>query len=103
MNPNPFVMLIHSRKFWIALADVLGFIGGVLATRYLSPSDVTLVLALGAACQPIIAMLIGAIAAEDNNIRDNAVTAVAGVPAPDMQRMPVSDGGTALFRTDVRR
>jgi hypothetical protein len=66
MAPDPLGALLRSRKFWILVADVvcstiLFFIG-----KYASASMLEDVKFLIAAYQPVVLVLIGAIAYEDS-------------------------------------
>ncbi len=65
---NPFAALLRSRKFWLAFLDAFVSTVGLLATRYLSPDDTELVLKLVAIYQPVIVVIIGAIAYEDAHL-----------------------------------
>ena len=64
MNPNPFSALLHSRKFWLAMFDlVLGLVTYFVA-KYVpvAADDVKFVFA---AIQPVFIMVIYGITAED--------------------------------------
>jgi hypothetical protein len=66
MTPNPFLSLLHSRKFWLLILDtsislILYFIG-----RY-NPGMMEDVKMLIVTFQPVFVVLIGAIAYEDVN------------------------------------
>ena len=74
MTPNPFNMLIHSRKFWLAMTDAVASTALLLATRYLSPADVEMVKQIVIIYQPVILALIGSIAWEDNAERDKVAS-----------------------------
>ena len=57
--------LIYSRKFWIAVVDVIS--GWVLyfIPKYLAPEAAQDIMTVYLSVQPVIVMLIGAIAYED--------------------------------------
>lgn len=65
IQPDPIGALLHSRKFLLAVADAAGSTAFVLLTRFLSPSDVNLVLTLAASWQPVIIAVIWGITKED--------------------------------------
>lgn len=64
-TPSVFWMLTHSRKIDILVTDAVFAIVTLLATRYLSPTDTTLVAAIVAALQLPVKAVIDAIATED--------------------------------------
>jgi hypothetical protein len=66
MNPNPFSLLLHSRKFWLALFDlVLGF-ATYFVSKYAPTASADVQFAF-AAIQPMFLVLIASIAWEDVN------------------------------------
>lgn len=64
MTPNPFSALLHSRKFWLAMLDLVLGLTTYFVSKYapLMAEDVQFVFA---AVQPMFLVLIGAIAWED--------------------------------------
>jgi hypothetical protein len=64
--PNPFVSLIHSRKFLIMIVDVALSTLVFFLAKYANESMVEDVKFLIASWQPVILMVIAAIASEDN-------------------------------------
>jgi len=67
MNPNPFLLLLHSRKFLLLLLDtvislVLLFVG------VYAPTSVDFIKAIVALLQPVFVALILAIAIEDASL-----------------------------------
>lgn len=71
MNPNPFQLMLHSRKFWITMTDALVSTILLLATRYLSPADLDFVKQIVVIYQPVVIVLIGSIAYEDKAYMEN--------------------------------
>ena len=64
MKPNPFLGLLHSRKFWLAMLDLLIGMVTYFVARYAPQAgdDVKFVFA---SIQPVLLLVIGAIAYED--------------------------------------
>ncbi len=64
MNPNPFVSLIHSRKFWLLILDTVVSLSIYFISKYVpgAAEDVKLVIGL---LQPVFVSIILAIAVED--------------------------------------
>ena len=62
---GPLARLAYSRKALIATADAVFSIAAVLVTRYFSPDDTTMTLAIIAVLQPLVLVWINAIATED--------------------------------------
>jgi hypothetical protein len=66
MNPNPFVGLLHSRKFLIAVWDFIVGAVALVGGWYLAPQDLDKIIQVFALLQVPVSILIGAIAWEDN-------------------------------------
>lgn len=82
MTPNPFVGLIHSRKFWIVVWDFCMSIGLYFGAKYGSASAFEDIKFLIGALQVPVAVLIASIASEDNAITHAAaITDVANITA----------------------
>ena len=62
---GPLARLAYSRKALIATVDALCSVGAILVTRYFSPDDTTMTLAIIVALQPMVIMWINSIAKED--------------------------------------
>jgi len=62
---GPLTSLTYSRKALIATADAIFSVGATLVTRYFSPDDTTMTLAIIAALQPMVIVWINSIAKED--------------------------------------
>jgi hypothetical protein len=74
MNPNPFMSLLHSRKFWLLILDtsislILFFVG-----KY-APGAAEDIKFLIIALQPVFVTLIGAIAYEDASLNSACIIA----------------------------
>jgi hypothetical protein len=65
MTPNPFAALLHSRKFWLMVLDLLISLLTYFVTKYVNPEAGKDVLYVVAALQPVFIVIIGAIAYED--------------------------------------
>jgi len=65
MQPNPFDALIHSRKFWLAMLDAVFSTVATLLTMFLAPAQVDKILTVIGLWQPVLVVVIGAIAYED--------------------------------------
>jgi hypothetical protein len=65
MTPNPFAGLLHSRKFWLMILDVLVSGAAYFIPKYVAPAVATDALWLIAAIQPVFVTVIGAVAYED--------------------------------------
>lgn len=86
MKPNPFDALIHSRKFILALGDALFSTITTILTLCFAPAVVDKILAVLAIWQPVLIIVIGAIAYEDGaTIKADAATAVAALPEPQVE------------------
>lgn len=72
MNPNPFSLMLHSRKFWITITDAVVSTILLFATRYLSPADLDFVKQIVVIYQPVVIVLIGSIAYEDKAYMENS-------------------------------
>jgi len=73
MNPNPFSGLLHSRKFWLAVVDAIAAILALWVGSYVEPKLAQLILATWAAFQPVLIVVIAAIAYEDKaNVQASA-------------------------------
>lgn len=66
MSPNPFVGLIHSRKFWLLILDTVISISLYFIGRYSSPELAEDMKFLIASLQPIFVTVIIGIFSEDN-------------------------------------
>ena len=66
MNPNPFVGLLHSRKFMTLILDTVISTVVLFGGWYLAPQALDRVVAAIAVYQPVFIALIAAITAEDN-------------------------------------
>ena len=66
MNPNPFVGLLHSRKFMTLILDTVISTAVLFGGWYLAPQALDRVVAAIAIYQPVFIALIAAITAEDN-------------------------------------
>lgn len=100
-NQNPFAMLMRSRKFLLAMADAIASSVLLLATRYLSPSDLDFVKQIVVIYQPVIVILIGSIAYEDKARMENppvtqtTVTGSGTVSNPVIQTTQTQDAKLA--------
>ena len=65
MSPNPFSLLLHSRKFWLLILDTVISLAAFFIGRYLSPDDALPYLTVIAALQPVFVFVIKAITDED--------------------------------------
>ena len=63
---NPFVALLHSRKFILGMADAFGATVFVLIGAFLDPSKAGVVLLIAGIWQPVIIAIIYGITVEDN-------------------------------------
>jgi uncharacterized membrane protein len=68
---NPFKALLRSRKFWLAVMDAAVSTLAIVLAWWLSPDKVTQVLTLIGLWQPVVIVVIGAIAYEDGKAFDN--------------------------------
>ena len=66
MITSPFVALLHSRKFLIAMWDFIVGAVAVIGGWYLAPQDLDKIIQVFALLQVPVSILIGAIAWEDN-------------------------------------
>jgi len=57
--------LLKSRKFWIAIVDMVTGLLALYVTRFMSDADAQLVIQTWALMQPVILVWIDSIAAED--------------------------------------
>lgn len=66
MDPNPFKSLLHSRKFWLTMFDLVMGLATYFVTKYVpaAAEDVKFVFL---SIQPMFVVLIAAIAWEDVN------------------------------------
>jgi len=62
---GPLAKLSYSRKALIATVDAVCSVGAILVTRYFSPDDTTMTLAIIAILQPLVIVWINSIATED--------------------------------------
>lgn len=64
MNPNPFSALLHSRKFWLAMLDLVLGVVTYFVSKYapLAADDVKFVFGM---IQPVLLIVIGGMAYED--------------------------------------
>ena len=84
--PNPFASLLHSRKFWIMIVDVALSTLVFFLAKYASETMVEDVKFLIVSWQPVVLMVIAAIASEDNAAtKANAMLELARAPQPTMQ------------------
>jgi hypothetical protein len=74
MKPNPFVNLLHSRKFWMAILDMLILLAGIIVGRYATPEDADFILKIVAILQPVFVTVIAAIAYEDGQALKAGIT-----------------------------
>lgn len=54
-----------SRKFWIAVLDMIAGLIALYSGRFLSPDDARLIIQTWALMQPVLAVWVGSIAYED--------------------------------------
>jgi hypothetical protein len=66
MNPNPFKSLLHSRKFWLLIFDVLVSVVLYFAGKYAGASAYEDIKFLILSLQPVFVTVIIGIFAEDN-------------------------------------
>jgi uncharacterized membrane-anchored protein len=64
MNPNPFASLLHSRKFWLAMLDLVMGLATYFVAKY-APSAGDDLKFVFATVQPVLLLVIAAIAYED--------------------------------------
>ena len=67
MQPNPFTALLHSRKFWLTILDVVVSLTTYFVSKYFNPDVAKDVLMVIASLQPVFVTIIAAIAYEDAN------------------------------------
>ena len=65
MTPNPFATLLHSRKFWLLVLDMIISLVTYFSVKYLAPAAVDDILEVLKWMQLIFALVIGSIAYED--------------------------------------
>ena len=78
MQPNPFLSLLKSRKFWLMILDLV--VSGIIyfVPKYTAPEIAQDLLWLVAAIQPVFVTVIGAVAYEDRSrLEADAKVAVA--------------------------
>lgn len=80
MNPNPFSGLIHSRKFWLLILDVIVSTLTLVLTAFLLPEQADFPLKLIAIYQPAFLIIITMITVEDVQ-NSKAATSVAETKA----------------------
>jgi hypothetical protein len=69
MTDNPFKALLMSRKFWLAMLDIVVSLTTYFVTKYSNPQAAEDVLKVIAALQPLFVTIIGAIAYEDGKVK----------------------------------
>lgn len=62
---NPFLVLLHSRKFWLAILDAVAAILGLWIGTLVDETTAKLIMATWGALQPVFVTVIAAIAYED--------------------------------------
>ncbi len=62
MKTNPFVSLLRSRKFWLAVIDLVTAVLGIWLGRFFDAETARLIMLTWAATQPVWLALIGSIA-----------------------------------------
>lgn len=89
MSPNPFAALLHSRKFWLLILDVVVSMSTYFITKYAAPAAANDILYVIGGLQPVFVTLIGAIAVEDNGQRrlDEAVMYQESADADRAERL----------------
>ena len=65
MQPNPFESLLKSRKFWMAVLDAGLSSLAIVLGWFFAPEKVSEILTLVGLWQPVMVVVIGAIAYED--------------------------------------
>ena len=65
MTPNPFVGLLHSRKFWLLVLDTVISAVSTVGAWYLAPEMLNQVIAILAILQPLYIFVITSITKED--------------------------------------
>ncbi len=73
MKPNPFASLLHSRKFWLMILDLVISLITYFGGRYLAPAASTDLIYLIGLLQPVIVALICGIAYEDGAAKAGGV------------------------------
>lgn len=73
MNPNPFSGLLHSRKFWLGMLDLILGVATYFLSKY-APDVAEDVKFVFAAVQPVLLTIIAAIAYEDVAMTKAAAT-----------------------------
>jgi hypothetical protein len=71
MNPNPFKSLLHSRKFWLLILDMVVSTLTLVLTQVLLPEQLDFALKLIAIYQPVFVFIITSIAIEDAALNKN--------------------------------
>jgi hypothetical protein len=69
-RPNPFALMIHSRKFWTFFITALSNLVIYFVTKYLSPSSVEDVKMVLGFLDGLAAIYIGSIAWEDASLNE---------------------------------
>lgn len=76
MNPNPFSGLLHSRKFWLLMLDVIVSTLTLVLSSFLVPEQADFPLKLIAIYQPAFITIITMVTVEDGQMRKQQ-TAIA--------------------------
>ena len=65
MTPNPFLGLLHSRKFWLLILDTVVSFTTYFVTKYAAPEMSNDILYIIGGLQPMFLLVINSIARED--------------------------------------
>lgn len=84
MTPNPFSSLLHSRKFWLLILDVIVSLSLYFVGKYaqMAYEDVKLIILT---LQPVFLMIIYAIATEDVATTKAGMTQSGQYPEPPVK------------------
>lgn len=73
---NPFSVLLHSRKFWLMILDLIVSLSTYFITKYVSPENAKDALFVIGALQPVFVLVIASITVQNvEGIRADANTA----------------------------
>lgn len=62
---NPFITLLHSRKFWLMILDLIVSLSTYFITKYVSPESAKDALYVIGALQPVFVLVIGSITVQN--------------------------------------
>lgn len=82
MSPNPFGSLLHSRKFWLLIVDVVVSTLTLVLSRFLNPTDLDFALKLIAIYQPVFVTIITMVAVEDTALTKAGISQSGQYPVP---------------------